>query len=275
MTDAYTQTAYRTSRLFTNDYSTSFSLSSRLFAKSVRPHIYAIYGLTRLADEIVDSYHGNDAAKVLDNLEAETYHALTIGYSANPIVQAFQTTSREFAITKTLIQPFFASMRQDLTRTNYNRQQYQTYIYGSAEVVGLMCLKVFCAGDQAAYQKFHDAAAKLGAAYQKVNFLRDLQADQQELGRYYFPDSSFKSFDEADKQTIIAEIRNDFQAALPGAQRLPKSARRAVMTSYRYYSALLRKLERTPATTIKQRRVRINNGYKVLLLVLPIARKWS
>jgi phytoene/squalene synthetase len=181
--DLYLSTSRAGSRLFTNAYSSSFGLARRLFSKSIRQHIYDIYGLTRIADEIVDTYHGPHAEAMLNELEAETYRAMERGYSANPIVHAFQATARQFGITQALLKPFFASMRTDLTKKSFTASQYQAYIYGSAEVVGLMCLRVFCNGDDARYDSLKDGASKLGAAYQKVNFLRDIAEDYKELGR--------------------------------------------------------------------------------------------
>lgn len=264
--DLYLATAQASSRLFTNAYSSSFGLASRLFGKSIRPHIYNIYGLTRIADEIVDTYKGADAGKILDELEQETYRAMNRHYSANPIVHAFQATARQFGIDKTLLQPFFASMRTDLTKRSFSQAEYQRYIHGSAEVVGLMCLRVFCNND-AQYAQLAQGARKLGAAYQKVNFLRDLAADHNDLKRCYFPDLTYDSFDEAAKQAIIADIRADFAVAAPTINELPTGAKRAVRASYRYYQALLDKLATTPAATIKTRRIRISNARKLSLLV--------
>ena len=268
--DQYLEATYAVSRLVTEQYSTSFSMASRRFSKDVRVHIYAIYGLTRLADEIVDTYHGKYASKLLDELERETYEAIQISYSTNPITHAFANTANTFGIDKVLIAPFFNSMRTDLKQKTFNDEQYRTYIHGSAEVVGLMCLRVFCNGENRSYNKLKVGAAQLGAAYQKVNFLRDIAADHQELGRYYFPIGSFKKFDEATKQYILDDIRADFKNALPAAQHLPDNAIRAVLTSYRYYTALYRKLRRTPAETLKVKRIRINNLHKLILLFLPL-----
>jgi len=265
--DLYLATAQTSSRLFTNAYSSSFGLASRLFNKSIRPHIYNIYGLTRIADEIVDTYKGADAGKILDELEQETYRAMARCYSTNPIVHAFQATAQQFGIDKTLLQPFFASMRTDLTKRRFSQAEYQRYIHGSAEVVGLMCLRVFCNGNDAQYTQLAEGARRLGAAYQKVNFLRDLAADHNELQRCYFPGVTYEGFDEAAKQAIVADIRADFAVAAPTITDLPAGAKRAVRASYRYYLALLDKLAATPAATIKKRRIRISNARKLSLLV--------
>lgn len=265
--DLYLSTAQASTRLFTNAYSSSFGLASRLFSKPIREHIYNIYGLTRIADEIVDTYHGEHTQALLDELEIETYRAIARGYSVNPIVHAFQDTANRFGITKTLLEPFFTSMRADLSQKSFNQAEYEQYIYGSAEVVGLMCLRVFCNGDEAKYNKLEAGASKLGAAYQKVNFLRDLAADHKELQRCYFPGVTFESFSEADKTAIVADITADFAQAVPAIRQLPAGARQAVMASYRYYAELLKKLDKASAETIKTKRLRVNNVRKVMLLV--------
>jgi phytoene synthase len=272
MSDVYLETSQATSQLFTNRYSTSFSLASRLFPKSVRIHIYAIYGLMRVADEVVDSYRGVETAVLLTALEQETYAALVRWYSPNPLIHAFQATASKYAIDKTLIQPFFASMQVDVLSHSFTKVAYETYIHGSAEVVGLMCLRVFCKGDARRYDTLAAGAARLGAAYQKINFLRDLHEDNVTLGRYYFPVDSYKTFDERTKHLIIEDIKHDLAVAVPAIGLLPKPVRRAVWASYRYYRALLTKLERTPAYIIKNKRLRITNAQKVLLLVVPNTR---
>jgi len=261
--EKYHQTASQLSKHLTNAYSTSFSLSIRLFSPALRPHIYAIYGLVRVADEIVDTYMGNNALELLNELEHDTYRALKSGFSANPIVHAFAHTARQYDIQKNLVAPFFTSMRMDLTPQTYTKNNHETYIDGSAEVVGLMCLKVFGGN----FEKREPGARRLGAAYQKVNFLRDIAADSQELQRWYFPNSTVESFDENAKKVIITNIEKDFSAAKKSIQQLPDSSRRAVVLSYRYYSVLLKKLKTTPAKELLKKRIRINNGYKVLLLI--------
>jgi len=263
--EQYTKAAYAASRIVTDAYSTSFSLSIRLFDTSLRPHIYAIYGLVRIADEIVDTYRKDDSMDLLDGLEQETYRALVSGYSTNPIVQAFAATARRYSITKDLIEPFFSSMRTDLTPQTYDKKKYDTYIHGSAEVVGLMCLKVFV-GDAPTYRKLATGARRLGAAYQKINFLRDLAADADDLGRWYFPVGSYKSFDEKQKQAIIADISDDLRVGRAAIDELPKSCRRAVLLSYKYYRTLLDKIENTPAEKLKQQRIRIPDVQKIALL---------
>lgn len=264
--DLYTSTSYKTSKLVTTAYSTSFGLSIKLFEPRLRPHIYAIYGLVRIGDEIVDTYTGKDQGELLDALEQETKRALKSGYSTNPIVHAFAQTAREFKITNTLIAPFFKSMRMDLTAQTYDQKKYETYIYGSAEVVGLMCLKLFVTSDDE-YAFFEPAARSLGSAYQKVNFLRDIAADSDELHRWYFPNSSKETFDEKTKQVIITDIEKDFRAAKSAIDTLPESSQKAVALSYQYYIGLLQKIKQTPARELLRKRVRLNDAQKGLFLV--------
>lgn len=264
--DLYDTLAYSTSRKLTLAYSTSFGISSRLFSRGIRPHIYAIYGLVRIADEIVDTYVGPDQKILLDELEAETYAAMSRGYSANLIVHSFALTARRFAISKDLIGPFFDSMRLDLTPHTYNKKLYETYIYGSAEVIGLMCLRVFCGGNDEIYEELSDGAKALGSAYQKVNFLRDFANDYHTLKRIYFPGVSYESFDEKVKADIVADIKEDIANAQTSLSNLPKSSRVAVATSLSYYNTLLTRLEKTPVAVIKQQRIRIHNLQKLTLL---------
>ena len=263
--DLYTKTAYEASALITNRYSTSFSLSIRLFEKSLRPHIYAIYGLVRIGDEIVDTYMGEDAAKLLKELKIDTHRALKTGYSTNPIVHAFAATARQCGIGSDLIDPFFESMAMDLSPQTYDQEKYETYIYGSAEVVGL-CLKVFC-NDDDRYESLVAGARSLGAAYQKVNFLRDIAADTEGLGRWYFPQGSYESFNESQKETIEKDIAKDFAGARRAIDKLPASSQKAVRLSWAYYHELMQKIEATPAETLKNNRVRVPNVRKAALLV--------
>lgn len=264
--ELYHDVSYQLSQQLTRRYSTSFALSSCLLSKDIRHHIYAIYGLVRIADEVVDTYMGDDAATRLQELEDETARAIRTGYSVNPIVQAFALTAQRYAITASMIQPFFDSMRMDLTPRRYTTELYATYIYGSAEVIGLMCLRVFCNGNDDAYANLRPGAQALGAAYQKVNFLRDINNDALTLHRMYFPDLSFETFDDTQKQRIERDIERDFAAALPAIRSLPRGAKAALMASYDYYYALFRRLQRADAATITQRRIRVNNGVKLLLL---------
>lgn len=223
----------------------------------------------RVADEIVDSYHAVEAGTLLDELERDVYRAVRLGYSANPIVHAFAQTSRTYGITKDLIEPFFTSMCMDLAPQVYTKKLYATYIYGSAEVVGLMCLRVFTEGNDVHYKALENGARHLGAAYQKVNFLRDLASDSKELGRFYFPGYTLDTFDEAAKKEVVRDCRNDLRKAAAVIGDLPKSARRATQLSSRYYGALLDELEKTPIELIKKKRVRIDNFRKTWLTIAP------
>lgn len=267
--ELYDETARQTARRLTLSYSTSFGLASRLFEASIRDDIYAIYGLVRQADEIVDTYRGQDAAGLLRQLEAETYAAIDRQYSPDLIVHAFARTAGRYGIGQELLRPFFASMAMDLAPGRYDRATYQRYIAGSAEAVGLMCLRVFCANDQAAYRQLEPGARALGAAFQKVNFLRDLAEDRQRLGRNYFPelqDAQDGKLTEVTKQAIITDIENDFAKAAGSIGQLPPSARSAVRMSYRYYHELLAKLQATPAEELQVRRIRLGNVRKLWLL---------
>lgn len=263
--ELYNRTAALLAEALTKQYSTSFSMASTLFARDIRSDIYNIYGLVRIADEIVDTYDGPDQASLLNDLEQETYEAIKRGFSTNPIVQAFAATASKYGIDQHIIAPFFDSMRLDLQPQVYDAELLQTYIYGSAEVVGLMCLKVFCNGDDELYKDLAPGAKRLGAAYQKVNFLRDIADDYTVLRRYYFVGSSFDTLDESAKQAIINDITNDFDAAKPYVANLPVNARKAVTLSYSYYRELLKKLSDTPIEEIKQRRVRLSKSQKLAL----------
>ncbi|NCO10905.1 phytoene/squalene synthase family protein [Candidatus Saccharibacteria bacterium] len=263
--ELYGKTSYELSKKLTTRYSTSFSMSSTLFSPSIRPHIYAIYGLVRIADEIVDSYREKDADKQLEKLQRDTHQARKSGFSSNPILHAFATTARHFSIDETLIDPFFESMKTDLTATHFTQEEYDQYIYGSAEVVGLMCLKIFTDADT--YHQLEDGAKALGSAYQKINFLRDIRADHDELGRVYFPSVSFEKFNNRAKSAIIKDVRNDLAKAQPALRQLPPSARKAVYASYLYYTALLDTIEKTPTSTLVSRRVRVPRARKLQLLL--------
>lgn len=266
--ELYKTVSYDLSRRLTEAYSTSFSMSSRLFARSIRPDIYAIYGLVRVADEIVDTYDGSDDEKhaLLDTLEQETYLAIERQYSANPIVHAFALTVASSRIDRVLIAPFFASMRMDIGR-QYSSENYQEYIYGSAEVVGLMCLKVFCRGDDEQYEQLVPGARKLGSAYQKVNFLRDFAADYTQLERVYFPGVEFDSFSNEQKRAIEQEIESEFAVANEYIGKLPVTARRAVRASWVYYRELLKSIQKTSVKDLRSSRVRVNNARKLWLLI--------
>nr|WP_298657273.1 phytoene/squalene synthase family protein [uncultured Flavobacterium sp.] len=251
----------------TKAYSTSFSSAVKMLGPSIRQDIYNIYGFVRFADEIVDSFHGYDKQVLLDKFEADLNEAITTKISLNPILNSFQNTVNKYNIPYELIAAFMKSMRQDLHQEIYTtREEYQEYIYGSADVVGLMCLKVFVNGDENKYNKLKDGAMRLGSAFQKVNFLRDLKADFEELNRSYFPNTNITHLDEFSKKEIIDDIEADFNAAYEAIKELPIEARFGVYTAYRYYKRLLKKLKATPSTEIKNTRIRVPDYQKVELL---------
>ncbi|WP_138434711.1 phytoene/squalene synthase family protein [Winogradskyella algicola] len=255
------------SKLVTNAYSTSFSMATKMLSDSIRQDIYNIYGFVRFADEIVDSFHDYDKEKLFNNFEADLEAALSDKISLNPILNSFQETYHKYNIDKKLVDAFMSSMRLDLHKKDYlTEKEYKAYIYGSADVVGLMCLKVFVKGDNEKYEDLKDSAMSLGSAFQKVNFLRDLKADFEDLSRTYFPNTDLNHLDEASKKAIIDDIENDFSKGLQGIKRLPLEARFGVFMAYRYYNKLLQKLKNTPALEIKSTRIRVPNYKKIELL---------
>ncbi len=270
--ELYTDTSYKLARTVTLNYSTSFGKSSKLFARDIQKHIYAIYGLVRVADEIVDTYQGKDMARLLKELEAHTLQSLKTGFSPNPLVHAFVTTAKRYGISRDLIRPFFKSMAMDIKPQSFTPHLYSLYIYGSAEVIGLMCLKVFC-DDPKQYTQLEAKAKALGSAYQKVNFLRDMKSDYEERGRVYFPGIEFDSFTDKQKTAIINDIKKDFKKAYPAIAKLPENARTAVAMSYTYYLELLNKLERTSAEKIKAGRIRVSDSKKLKLLIATRLKK--
>lgn len=262
----YVKFCQQVSKQLLAEYSTSFTKATHLFPQYMRNHIENIYALVRIADEIVDTYDGNDQIKQLDDLERETYRAIKNGFSANPIVHCFALTARQYAIGKDLIMPFFESMRMDLTERVYTTKDYKRYIYGSAEVVGLMCLKIFVSSKQE-YLKLEDYAKRLGSAYQKVNFLRDIAEDYQLRGRYYFPIGSFNQFNNDIKDQITKEIAEDFRVALEGVRLLPSAVRPAVYLSYQYFNRLNQKIAQTDSDVLKSARIRLPDSYKLYLFM--------
>ncbi len=260
------------SKLVTHSYSTSFSLGIKFLGNSIREPIYGIYGFVRLADEIVDSFQGFDKAQLLAKFKQETIDSIDAGISLNPVLNSFQKAVNDFSIEWKLIETFFRSMEMDLDQTNYDQTKYEDYIVGSAEVVGLMCLRVFTKGDEQDYQKLKPAAMSLGAAFQKVNFLRDVKADYEELGRTYFPQVDIKKFSKEDKKAIEQDIRKDFAHALTGIKQLPISARKGVYLAYIYYLRLFNKIEGLPASKILSERVRVPNAQKVSLMMYSLLR---
>ena len=267
MKDFYDIVSYDCSKLVTQRYSTSFSLGTRLLSNSIRVHIYNIYGFVRFADGIVDSFHEFNKVDLLNRFEEDLMHAISNKISLNPILNSFQFTVNEKKIDIELIKAFLKSMRMDLTKNNYKtKKEYNEYIYGSADVVGLMCLKVFVDGDNSKYEKLKPYAMSLGSAFQKVNFLRDLNADFKNLDRTYFPNLNLSNFDEESKVNIINEIEKDFNHALKGIFMLPESSRLGVYTAYKYYRKLLIKLKNTPSVKIQSARIRVPNYQKMGVL---------
>jgi len=254
------------SRITTERYSTSFSSAIRLLHKGIQPHIHNIYGFVRLADEIVDTFHDYDKATLLARFKADTYTAIREQISLNPILHSFQLTVSRFSIDLGLVDAFFHSMELDLCKCQYDTAGYQEYIYGSAEVVGLMCLYVFCEGDAKMYNELKPSAQSLGAAFQKVNFLRDVKADYEQLNRSYFPEVDFKNFTPDMKQQIEDDISRDFEHAYEGILRLPHKARFGVYVAYKYYLSLFKKIKRTTPATIMEQRIRIPNYGKAYIV---------
>jgi len=255
------------SKNVTEKYSTSFSLATRMLDQSIRSDIYNIYGFVRFADEIVDTFHQYPKKELFDRFEENLNHSLKNKISLNPILNSFQMTVNKYNIDLDLIKAFMRSMRWDLYKKKYlNKKDYKTYIYGSADVVGLMCLKVFVKGDDKKYNDLKENAMSLGSAFQKVNFLRDLKNDHNILKRSYFPNVDLNSFDENSKEKIIKEIENDFKKGLVGIFKLPSEAKFAVYTAYKYYFKLLIKLKNTPSTRIKSSRIRVPNFEKFTVL---------
>ncbi len=261
------------SRKVALNYSTSFSLGIKLLAKEYRWAVFAVYGFVRVADEIVDTFHGHDKEALLQEFKMQTYKAIETGISTNPILHSFQLAVKEFGIENELIEPFFQSMAADLDQTTHDSASYDQYIYGSAEVVGLMCLRIFCKNNDFQYQALLPHARSLGAAFQKVNFLRDLKSDVDERGRIYFPGVDFEAFNEDDKNQIIADVKKDFAHALEGIRKLPVGCRLGVYTAYIYYLKLLEKIQRSSAQEIVGNRIRIANGQKLVLLAKSFVRE--
>jgi len=255
------------SKIVIKRYSTSFYFSSSLLSKSIRQDIFNIYGFVRLADEIVDTFHEFPKKELLNEFEEELWRSIENKISLNPILNSFQNTVNRYSIPKDLIRSFLDSMKMDLEKKEYNSvEEYKKYIYGSADVVGLMCLKVFVKGSEALYSDLSDYAISLGSAFQKVNFLRDLKDDSNILKRVYFPNVNMDDFNEESKKEIINEIELDFKNAIKGIARLPKNSRFAVYIAYRYYNKLLKKLKRTSSENIVKKRVRIHNFQKFTVI---------
>ncbi|MDI9865371.1 phytoene/squalene synthase family protein [Flectobacillus sp. DC10W] len=266
MMDLYNTTTFECSKLITEYYSTSFTLGIKTLDKRFHFPIYAIYGFVRYADEIVDTFHGFDKKALLNTFTTDTFKAIEDKISLNPVIHSFQMVVNEYQIDHDLIRAFLHSMEMDLYQSEYNQVGYEEYIYGSAEVVGLMCLRVFCEGNNEMYQALKDDARSLGSAFQKVNFLRDIKSDFQERGRTYFPNVDFTNFTLKDKQLIEDDIQADFDAAYRGIMNLPKGAKAGVYLAYKYYLRLFDKIKGCPASKIQNERIRVPDFQKVALL---------
>lgn len=260
-------TTFKCSKIITEHYSTSFTLGIKTLHKRFHYPIYAIYGFVRYADEIVDTFHEHDKKTLLDRFKSETFQAIDEGISLNPVIHAFQNVVNEYAIEHELIAAFLKSMEMDLYMQNYNDHKYEEYIYGSAEVVGLMCLRVFCEGDTSLYDQLREPARRLGSAFQKVNFLRDIKSDYVERGRVYFPGVDFSTFSSTAKCDIESDIQDDFDAAYKGIMRLPNGAKLGVYLAYIYYLNLFKKIKNCSADKIAEQRIRIPDNQKLALLV--------
>jgi phytoene/squalene synthetase len=271
----YNTVSFEASKLVTTNYSTSFSRAVSFLDHEIRDAIYGIYGFVRLADEIVDTFHDYDKHSLLDRFERNFYEALSDGISLNLVLNAFQVTVKKYDIDDKLIQAFLRSMKLDLSRLEHkSKDETDEYIYGSAEVVGLMCLKVFVNKNEALYRELEVPARKLGSAFQKVNFLRDLKNDTKDLKRQYFHNLNDRKFDEATKAEIILDIENDFDSSVIGMKKLPQNSRLGVMIAFYYYKRLLKKIKRVPAERLLERRIRVSDPVKVLLLFKALFANW-
>ena len=265
--DLFDRTTFQCSKIITQHYSTSFTLGIKTLHPRFRDPVYAIYGFVRYADEIVDTFYDHDQRKLLDEFRQNTYRAIEDRISLNPVLHSFQQTVNRYAIERELINAFLRSMEMDLDQQVYDDSGYEDYIYGSAEVVGLMCLRVFCEGNDDQYQHLKPSARRLGAAFQKVNFLRDIKSDYQDRGRVYFPEVDFNHFSQSSKHRIETDIQADFDAAYQGIVQLPPGARLGVYLAYVYYLRLFKKIKACSANKIANERIRIPDNQKFLLLL--------
>lgn len=270
--DLYNETCFECSKIITQKYSTSFSLGIKAFDKKFQYPIYAIYGFVRYADEIVDTFHDKDKARLIQQFRKDTQAAIDDQISLNPVLQSFQEVVNKYQIEFDLIDAFLKSMEMDLEKTSYTDESYKTYIYGSAEVVGLMCLRVFCEGDANLYQQLLPKARSLGSAFQKINFLRDIKADFEERGRTYFPKVDFTKFSENDKKQIEIDIKADFDDAFEGIKKLPSGSKLGVYIAYVYYLQLFKKIKNTPATIIANKRIRVSDTQKLFLMAQALVK---
>lgn len=267
MQELYRDTCLECSKLITQRYSTSFSLGIKAFDKKYRNPIYAIYGFVRYADEIVDTFHEFNKEELFKNFKADTYLAIAQKISLNPVLHSFQYVVNKYNISHDLIEAFLHSMEMDIDKSKYDPEQYNEYIYGSAEVIGLMCLMVFCEGDQKIYDELTPYARSLGAAFQKINFLRDIKSDYQERGRVYFPGVEFENFCESQKKIIEQDIQKDFDHGFEGIKKLPEGARLGVYIAYRYYLDLFRKIRNLSAEEVSNKRIRVADSRKAYLFL--------
>lgn len=269
----FSSVARECAELITKRYSTSFSMGIRMFSPEMRPPIYSIYGFVRFADEIVDTFHGHDKADLLRRFKEDTYRAIDEKISLNPVLQAYQEVVNHYGIDQELTDAFLRSMEMDLYKDKYESEDaYNEYIYGSAEVVGLMCLKVFCHEQPGLYDELKASARRLGAAFQKINFLRDLKSDFDDRGRVYFPGVDFTKFDDKAKLLIEDDIKADFDAAYQGIIRLPKGSRFGVYLAYKYYLNLFHKIKNVPALRVADERIRVNDSHKAFILLKSAIR---
>lgn len=269
----YDETCFECSKVITEKYSTSFSSGIKAFHEELRYPVYAIYGFVRYADEIVDTFHDRDKAQLIADFKQETYKAIDQKISLNPVIHSFQLVVNQYHIEHELIEAFLRSMEMDLDKKAYDEANYKTYIYGSAEVIGLMCLRVFCENDNKLYQSLLPMARSLGAAFQKINFLRDVKSDLEERGRTYFPGVDFSNFTQQDKEAIERDIKIDLDEAYKGIVLLPESARLGVYIAYKYYLQLFKKIVNTPASTILQQRIRVSDSHKRALYCKALLKR--
>jgi len=272
MIELYNKVTQKASKLVTNSYSTSFSLGIQTLGKETRQPIYNVYGFMRFSDEIVDTFHDSKQRELLDQFKEQTYQAIEQGISTNPILHSFQLTVNQFNIPLQQVENFFDSMYMDLEDHEYDEALYKKYIVGSAEAVGLMCLSVFVGGDMDEYKKLEPEARSLGAVFQKVNFLRDMQFDYKVLKRTYFPGLNFENMSEADLNKIFDDIEKDFDHGLEGIKKLPNNSKLGVYLAYRYYRKLFNKIKRTSMNKLKNERIRIPNPQKYSILVRSLVR---
>ncbi len=271
MLSLYNDISFKLSKTITGAYSTSFSLGIKAFAPEYRSAVYAIYAFVRIADEIVDTFHDYDRKYLLEKFRRDTYEAIEAGISTNPVLNSFQKTVSEYRIKRDLIDAFLKSMEMDLYKASYERGKYDEYIYGSAEVVGLMCLKVFCSGDDLKFNSLLSPAKSLGSAFQKVNFLRDIKSDLEERGRIYLPNvHHYLNIDDLNKSRLETEIESDFKNALAGIKRLPMGVKLGVYSAYLYYYVLFNKIRKMKARDLFLRRVRVSNFRKLILLIKSV-----